>query len=360
MHAKSPSHAPRRSARCRRIQRSPNEGCTHGRYLREKTSIWSGIVRTYITTESVAQPDRFDHWVHEMSRVFAGLDTRRVSEAPFRGIATYGSVGPMLLNSISAAPLQIRRSARLCAQYEEDFYKVALQISGSSVVEQGGAYAPLRPGDIAICDAARPYTFTYDNDFRTVLLMVPRPLLPVRPETLAQVTARRIPTHEGVGAVVFPFLRSLGEQDRDCVGLAARSLMDGTLSLLTALVLEKLDRPAPHDTMMLRIRAYVEQRLSDPALAPDTIAEAHGISRRYLYKLFAAEELTVAGWIRSRRLERCAQDLANPDSADQTIGMVAARWGLTDRRHFGRMFKSVYGATPVEFRRQALTGVAAA
>jgi AraC-like DNA-binding protein len=107
--------------------------------------------------------------------------------------------------------------------------------------------------------------------------------------------------------------------------------------------------------MMLRVLAYIEQRLADPSLSPDSIAEAHGISRRYLFKLFAAEELTVAGFIRSRRLERCARDLAN-SGTDQTIGLVAARWGLPDHRHFSRVFKAAYGVTPTEFRRQAPAG----
>ncbi|QKV93079.1 helix-turn-helix domain-containing protein [Streptomyces sp. NA02950] len=314
-------------------------------------------MRTIITTESVAQADRFDHWVYEMSQVFAGLDTRPVSKGPFQGIAARGSVGSVQLNSISAGPLRVRRTARLCAQYEEDYYKVALQISGTSVVEQGGAQTALGPGDIAICDAARPYSFTYVGDFRTVILLLPRPLLPLRPEAVSEVTAHRISTDEGVGAVVAPFLQSLGEQDRDFVGPAAHSLMDGTVSLLTALVMERLDRAAPHDAMMLRIRAYIEHRLADPELSPDTIAEAHGISRRYLFKLFAAEGTTVAGWIRTRRLEHCARDLANSDAADQPIGMVATRWGLLDHRHFSRVFKSVYGETPREFRRRALVDV---
>ncbi|MFZ3555394.1 helix-turn-helix domain-containing protein [Streptomyces sp. BH055] len=85
------------------------------------------------------------------------------------------------------------------------------------------------------------------------------------------------------------------------------------------------------------------------------IRSTHGISRRYLFKLFAAEGLTVAGWIRTRRLERCARDLASSVAAQQPIGMIAARWGLLDGRHFSRVFKTAYGRTPRDFRRRALT-----
>ncbi|NGO47726.1 AraC-like ligand-binding domain-containing protein [Streptomyces ureilyticus] len=316
-------------------------------------------MRTIVTTDSVARADRFDHWAHEISRMFTGLDTRPVTRAPFHGQAASDQFGLLHLSSISAGPLQVRRTARLVAQHEEDFYKVALQVKGTCVIEQDGVCSTLDSGDIAICDTSRPYSFTYDADFRTVLMLVPRPMLPVRPDAVRSLTARRMTADSGLGAVVGPFLRSLGEQSRDCKGPAAGSLMDGAVSLVTALVMEKLARSAPiapQDAMMLCIRTHIENRLSDPDLTPDSIAEAHGISRRYLFKLFAAQDLTVAGWIRTRRLERCARDLANPSRADQSISMVAARWGLLDCRHFSRVFKAEHGETPRDFRRRALDG----
>ncbi|WP_314173819.1 AraC-like ligand-binding domain-containing protein [Streptomyces winkii] len=316
-------------------------------------------MRTIVTTNSVARTERFDHWTSEMSKVFAGLDTRPASRIPFHGRAASGDIGLLQLSSVSAGPLRVRRTERLVAQYEEDFYKVVLQVAGTSAIEQDGVCSALGPGDIAICDTSRPYSFTYTTDFSTVLMLMPRPMLPVRPEALRGLTARRITADAGVGAVVAPFLKSLGEQARDCTGPAARSLMDGTVSLVTSLVTEQLALSAPaapQDAMMLRIRTYIEQRLSDPDLTPDSIAEAHGISRRYLFKLFAADDSTVAGWIRTRRLERCARDLSSAATADQPISMVAARWGLLDCRHFSRVFKTAYGETPRDFRRRALAG----
>lgn len=312
-------------------------------------------MRTIVTTESVARTERFDHWTFEMSKVFRGLDTVPLSRTPFHGNAATDAIGLLHLSSISAGPLRVRRTEKLVARHDEDFYKVALQLAGTSVVEQDGVCSTLRPGDLTICDTSRPYAFTYTTDFRTVLMSLPRPMLPVRAESLRGLTAQRITADDGVGAVVGPFLRSLGEQSQGCTGPAAGSLMDGAVSLVTALVTERLAQTAPsapQDAMMLRIRAYIESRLSDPTLVPDSIAEAHGISRRYLFKLFASEDTTVSGWIRMRRLERCARDLSNTSTAEQPISMVAARWGLLDCRHFSRQFKAAYGETPRDFRRR--------
>ncbi|MGW1024400.1 AraC-like ligand-binding domain-containing protein [Streptomyces sp. NPDC002577] len=315
-------------------------------------------MQTVVTTEHVPPSERFGFWADEIARqMFVSLDARPDMAAAFHGTAAAGQVGALQLSSLSAAPLRVRRTTALAAQHEEDFYKISLQVSGTALVEQDGVRDRLAPGDLVVCDTSRPYSFTYESDFRTALVLLPRPLIPLRPDMLRAVTGRRIAAGDGIGAVVAPFLRSLVDQSGKCAGPATARLVDGAVSLVTALLSERLDRTAsatPHQAMTLRIRDYIERRLSDPDLSPDAIAEAHGISRRYLFKLFAAEETTVAGWIRTRRLERCARDLADPALKDQSVAAVAARWGLLDGRHFARAFKAVYGHTPRDYRRQAL------
>jgi AraC-like DNA-binding protein len=100
----------------------------------------------------------------------------------------------------------------------------------------------------------------------------------------------------------------------------------------------------------LRIRAFIEQRLADPELTPATIAAEHHISLRYLHKLFHGQGITVAGWIRDRRLERCRRDLADPTLTARPISAVAARWGFTNPAHFSQAFRAAYGLSPRQFR----------
>ncbi|MEU8386459.1 helix-turn-helix domain-containing protein [Streptosporangium sp. NPDC048865] len=102
--------------------------------------------------------------------------------------------------------------------------------------------------------------------------------------------------------------------------------------------------------MKQRVDAFVERHLGDPALTPDGIAAAHGISTRHLYTLFREEGRTVAAWIRERRLERCRRDLADPSLRDRSIHAIAARWGFTDKAHFSRAFRARYDMTPSDCR----------
>jgi AraC-like DNA-binding protein len=105
---------------------------------------------------------------------------------------------------------------------------------------------------------------------------------------------------------------------------------------------------------MLRIHAFIDAQMEDPDLDPASIAAAVHISTRYLYKLFEGEGLTVAGWIRARRLERCRRDLLDPLLRHQTVSAIAARWGIADPARFSRQFRVAFGQTPSEYRQASL------
>jgi AraC-like DNA-binding protein len=80
------------------------------------------------------------------------------------------------------------------------------------------------------------------------------------------------------------------------------------------------------------------------------IAAENHVSLRYLHKLFETQQMTVAGWIRQRRLERCRRDLRDPALSHLPVSAIAARSGLIDAAHFSRVFRAAYGISPSEYR----------
>ena len=101
---------------------------------------------------------------------------------------------------------------------------------------------------------------------------------------------------------------------------------------------------------MTAIVAYIEANLSDPTLDVASIAAAHHISASYLQKLFAGQSMSVAAFIRERRLERCRRDLSNPSNGLRSAASIAAQWGFQDPSHFSRLFRGTFGMTPGECR----------
>jgi AraC-like DNA-binding protein len=103
--------------------------------------------------------------------------------------------------------------------------------------------------------------------------------------------------------------------------------------------------------ILLHIQSFIEANLGDPGLTPEEIARASFISTRYLHKLFEGEGTSVCRWIRAARLERCRRDLVDPALADETVLSIATRWCLPSPQHFSRLFRSAYGCSPSELRR---------
>jgi AraC-like DNA-binding protein len=133
------------------------------------------------------------------------------------------------------------------------------------------------------------------------------------------------------------------------------------MDLLIVALAERLGRAATlapttqRRALLASVQGFIDQRLADPELSPSAIAAAHHISLRYLHKLFEAQPTTVSGWIRQRRLERCRRDLLDPALGDWSVSAIAARWGLIDAAHFGRLFRAAYGLPPAEYRLTAST-----
>ena len=140
-----------------------------------------------------------------------------------------------------------------------------------------------------------------------------------------------------------------------------RTVVDALVALVRAVHSQDAGRPdagrAVSGTVLLeQVKAHIEARLGDPGLGPDALARAHYVSTRYLQKQFAADGLTVSGWIRMRRLEACRRDLCDPALAREPISQVARRWALANPAHFSRLFRETYGCTPSELRARAREG----
>lgn len=71
-----------------------------------------------------------------------------------------------------------------------------------------------------------------------------------------------------------------------------------------------------------------------------------------LHELFQEHDMTIA-WIRSRRLDRCRRDLADPSLWAQPIGAIGARWAVTGGTRFSRVFRTAYDIPPRESRQRA-------
>lgn len=151
--------------------------------------------------------------------------------------------------------------------------------------------------------------------------------------------------------------RIFTEVFNDIEELTSRSeqlLVDSALSLF-AEGLKHCDN-AKHERQSLSqkrrqdVLRYVEIHLSDPKLNAEMVAQACGISRRYLSHLLRQQGTSFPTLIWDWRLKTAHEWLSSNMSTDISIAEVAFRIGFKSPAHFSRLFKRVYNMSPREYR----------
>jgi AraC-like DNA-binding protein len=313
---------------------------------------------TLIRIEDEPPRARLDRFRAALADTIAPFSVTVEAGPDLRAQVLNGRVGAVELTKVTAPPMQASRTSNHIRVSDPDEIKVDVQVRGNSVFAQDTREAALAPGDVTFMDLSRPIQMSGRNDEQEIIaIRFPRSAVALRQSELDRLTAVSISGRDGLGAPISALARHMarsleGETQSEGVRLSA-----ALLDLLVVALAERLDRiealaPATRRRALLAgVQSFIEQRLSDPKLSPSTIAAANHISIRYLHKLFEAQELTVAGWIRRRRLEQCRRDLMNPAMSDWSASAIAARWGIGNASQFSRQFRDVYGVPPALYRR---------
>jgi AraC-like DNA-binding protein len=315
-----------------------------------------------IRTEDIPPGQRHAAWRNVVCDTLGPLDLRSDPGTPLRGEIAAGQLGLVNVGRVeTSTPHSVHRTPGQIRRGSPELYRVALTMSGHACLLQGDRAARLGPGEFAIYDFSRPYELAYDSGVRLAVFSFPREILALPADLVAGLAAVPVRTDAGTGALAAPLLRQVALDMDTYQPASSARLSTVVMTLLSTAIAEHVGRAGalPPESreraLVLRIHAFIEQNLGEAGLAPGTVAAAHYISVRYLYRLFEAQGTTVAAWIRHRRLERCRADLADPALDGTPANAVAARWGLPDPAHFNRLFKRTYGLPPAEYRRTFAT-----
>jgi AraC-like DNA-binding protein len=96
-----------------------------------------------------------------------------------------------------------------------------------------------------------------------------------------------------------------------------------------------------------RAEAFVIQNVGNP-LSLSVVAKAIGLSAAYLSRLFRAHRgVTLTEFINRERVDAAKSLLKDPG---MSVGAAAFNAGFGSVQHFNRVFKSVAGCTPTQYR----------
>ncbi|WP_405068574.1 helix-turn-helix domain-containing protein [Kribbella sp. NBC_01510] len=319
---------------------------------------------TLIRTDEVPVADRLDYVREMTAATWVPMECRADTGGAYWGVFRASGIGPLQVVVMDVMPITVIRTPKLIEQQDPDLLKMLLVCGeGSSVVTQDGRQARISTGDFALYDTRRPYQVACavdrDAPSRLLTFMFPPSLLPLSRNQLPSLTATRFGATTGLGNLTSQFLLQLASNvDHYSPAEAARLSTAALEVLATRLAHElELDRwgapEARRHALLTAVQAFIHQHLGDSLLTPSAVAAAHHISLRSLHQLFHDQGLTVAGYIRQRRLEQCRRDLADPALASRSVAAIATSWGFTNGADFSRAFRSAHGMPPAEYRRSA-------
>ncbi|MDN6228874.1 MAG: transcriptional regulator FeaR, partial [Enterobacterales bacterium] len=130
----------------------------------------------------------------------------------------------------------------------------------------------------------------------------------------------------------------------------SEAVLDAVATLLRPALIAR-DDDAPQDKVFSRTLTFIDKHIQSESLRPEWIASEVGVSVRSLYRMFARKGLVVAQYIKNRRLDLCANALRSAP-VRQKLSDIGYSWGFADHSHFSTAFKTRFGITPGEYRKQ--------
>jgi AraC-like DNA-binding protein len=262
--------------------------------------------------------------------------------------------GDLALTHSSLSQVRIRNEAAGGPRSGEYPYSIYM-VDRRQGVAMEHTQAVLQPGDFTLVDSARPAEMLTEQAYNTVALIVPRDILREYVPTPDLAVGLRFSGSLGLSRAASIMLGSLwslveSEQITEVGTKLARSFLE----LFAVCCHVECGGLAAESSSVhgrrAQVKRFIEDNLRDPDLAVEAIAQHFGISTRSLQVLFAAEQETVSGYIRSKRLEGCRMQLADPLWRHRGITEIAFRWGFNDATHFARAFRERFGMSAREFR----------
>jgi AraC-like DNA-binding protein len=311
-------------------------------------------------TTDLPAGDRFEAWTQRLGATHAPMELSSERRADYHGHQRMISLGDVVVWPATFDVLTFRRTPRLIRRSDPEVYHLSILLKGHGAVSWNRQQAVYQVDDLFINSSSRSYDIVTGPDPVTLVgVEIPRARVSLPTDRADRVIGRRLSGREGTGGLLAQFLRQLAADTSPYRPSDGPRLGTVVVDLATAVFAHAVDAEAdlPPETrtrtLTLRVKTFIRRHLDDPDLNPETVAAAHHISRSHLYRLFEAEGVGVAAYIRDRRLENARRDLTDPALRAVPIHAVAARWGFPRAAEFTRAFRTAYGVPPSELREQA-------
>ncbi len=210
------------------------------------------------------------------------------------------------------------------------------------------------PGDLVLLNADHPLESQQEVSGYSLAVSIPAATLRLHYAEADDWCLIPLPSTDGSAAILRQCLTTYWHVQPGVGGAECSDLAMAMIHLIGACFRQQAGHAQLHSRSMqthfLRLRALVDEHLTDPDLSADMVAARLGISKSYLWTIMNGANDTLGRFILNQRLERGRQMLTDPVMRSRTISEIAFSLGFQDLSHFSRRFTEKFGRSPRAYR----------
>jgi AraC-like DNA-binding protein len=314
----------------------------------------SGYVR--LLTDQFAESDRIEATRELFGRAIMNIEFEPAPGIPFNM--------DMVLRALPDFGLAAgTRSAMACVRprqlIDSDDILVAFVRSGSAVFKFHGQETHINAGGATVLRTAGEGRLCLPSTTDMISYRLPLNRIAPLIDDLDAVLARPIPAACEALRLLVNYSGILRDEDTLATP-EVRSMVATHLHDLAALAIGATRDAAAvasgrgvQAARLRAIKAAIVENLADRQLSIHTVAAHHGVTPRYVSRLFEVSATTFSEFVLAQRLNRAHRMLIAPAFFGRTVSSIAFEAGFGDLSYFNRTFRRVYDATPSEVREAA-------
>lgn len=314
--------------------------------------------RLHVSTDGFAPAQRLATWREVYGRGIALVDIEPIGENPFHADVTFDLLPHLSIASGSRSPAHYRVTRDLVPNCR-DMIGISVLRSGRAEATQFGKDLLAGVGSGSVLVGTDPSTSTMITEGSFVTLVLSRSAIAMRVPHLSHAFGLPIAPDNPALRLLVNYIDLVRGGEPITEARLAASVSDHIIDLAALALGARSDEAelavsrGVTEARLAALKADILGALGQFDLSSESIAARHGISPRYVRKLFERNGGSFTSFVQEERLEKARRMLTDRRSAGANVAHIAHESGFGDISHFNRTFRRRFGATPSEVREAA-------
>ena len=314
--------------------------------------------RAHISTKDFPEGSRLAMWREIYGRGIANVDIEPLGDEPFHAEVAFERLPNVSIAAGSRSPAHYRISREL-ARGCKDIIGISVLRSGAASATQFGRELISGVGSASVLAPTDPSTSTMLTKGSFVTIALSLPVISLLAPDYSHAFGRSIPSSDSALRLLTRYIDTLQTGDE----LANPQLGQSASDHITDLAALALGARGDYAEMAWQrggtaarlgaIKSDILRSLDRNDLSTELMAARHGISPRYVRKLFEQAGSSFSAFVLTERVVKAHRMLIDRRYAHLNIAQIAHESGFGDVSYFNRVFRRHFGATPSDFREAA-------